>query len=328
MGFFRQLFAPSLLRALVSRTVGVAVVALIVLAGVALYESNDLVTKQFEDEANIVAQTAANEIEDQQTQLIRAANLIAGLPTTRELTESKDSAGLQAFLIPQKSRLGVTLMNVADLNGQYIAGAQDLKPGESLRPELLALTRAGAQQSWVLYDEADGLVIRAIFVVRGSDQEGVGYVEVGGALGNTFLKNINTKSDAQLALVWNGKVRASTFTGTDGKPIAVDGAIFPSVTDVDNAQGDTLFQNVKVGTQDYYGIFHVVRSQRQNPGVLAVLVPTDPVQNAQRTLVAIVAVLALGLNRDDFSAVVAFRAPQCRGFVRSRNRHAIGLREQ
>src|SRR5881397_2611209 len=55
MSFFRQLFAPSLLRALVSRTVGVAVVALIVLAAVALYESNDLVTKQFEDEANIVA---------------------------------------------------------------------------------------------------------------------------------------------------------------------------------------------------------------------------------------------------------------------------------
>ena len=93
--------------------------ALIVLAAVALYESNDLVTKQFEDEANIVAQTAANEIEDQQTQLIRAANLIAGLPTTRELTEARDTLGLQAFLIPQKSRLGVNLMNVADLTGVY-----------------------------------------------------------------------------------------------------------------------------------------------------------------------------------------------------------------
>ena len=295
MSFFRQLFAPSLLRALVSRTVGVAVVALIVLAAVALYESNDLVTKQFEDEANIVAQTAANEIEDQQTQLIRAANLIAGLPTTRELTEARDTLGLQAFLIPQKSRLGVNLMNVADLTGVYIAGAQDVKPGESLHPELLALARAGAQQSWVLSDEADGLVIRAIFVVRGADLEPVGYVEVGGKLGNEFLRSINTNSDAQIALIWNGKVRGSTFTTPDGKAEFVDGAIFPSVTDVDNAPGDTLFKNVKVEGQEYYGIFHVVRSQRQNPGVLAVLVPTDPVQNAQRTLVAIVAALALGL---------------------------------
>jgi len=201
MSFFRQLFAPSLLRALVSRTVGVAVVALIVLAAVALYESNDLVTKQFEDEANIVAQTAANEIEDQQTQLIRAANLIAGLPTTRELTEARDTLGLQAFLIPQKSRLGVNLMNVADLTGVYIAGAQDVKPGESLHPELLALARAGAQQSWVLSDEADGLVIRAIFVVRRADLEPVGYVEVGGKLGNEFLRTINTNSDAQIALI-------------------------------------------------------------------------------------------------------------------------------
>src|ERR1700752_4473262 len=146
MSFFRQLFAPSLLRALVGRTVGVAVLALIVLAAVAVYESNDLVNKQFEDEANVVAQIAANEIDDQATQLIRAANLIAGLPTTRELTENKDANGLQSFLIPQKSRLGVSLMNVADLNGAYITGAQDVKPGDSLRPELLALTRATAQQ--------------------------------------------------------------------------------------------------------------------------------------------------------------------------------------
>src|SRR5919197_1575625 len=184
MSFFRQLFAPSLLRALVGRTVGVA----------------------------IVAQTAANEIDDLATQLIRSANLIAGLPTTRELTETRDTSGLQAFLIPQKSRLGVNLMNVADLAGTYIAVAQNVKPGDKLRPELLSLTRAGAQQSWVLFDEAEGLVIRAIFVVRGVDQEPVGYVEVGGVLGNSFLKSINTKSDAQLALVWNGKVRASTFT--------------------------------------------------------------------------------------------------------------------
>jgi signal transduction histidine kinase/HAMP domain-containing protein len=295
MSLFGTLFAPSLLRALVGRTVGVAVAALVILSAVALVESNDLVTKQFEDEANVVANTAGNQIDDQANLMIRAASLIAGLPTTRELTEAKDTAGLQAFLIPQKSRLGVDIMNVADNNGQYLAGAQDVKPGESLRAELLALTRAGAQSSKVLYDEAEGLVIRAIFTIRGADLEQIGVVEVGSILGNEFLKGVNTKSDAQLALVWNGKVRGSTFTGADGKPLQIDGAIFPSVSDVDSAQGDTLFKNLMIKDVDYYGIFKVVRNERQNPGVLAVLVPTNAVVNAQRTLLAIMAALAAGL---------------------------------
>src|SRR5437879_1276728 len=45
----------------------------------------------------------------------------------------------------------------------------------------------------------------------------------------------------------------------------------------------------------YYGIFRVIRSQRQNPGLLAVLVPTAGVEQAQRTLVGILIVLGLGL---------------------------------
>jgi signal transduction histidine kinase/HAMP domain-containing protein len=295
MSFVGSLFAPSLLRALVGRTVGVAVAALVLLAAVALYESNVLVTKQFEDEANVVATTASKQIDDQAALMVRAASLIAGLPTTRELTEAKDVSGLQAFLIPQKSRLGVDIMNVADIDGAYIAGAQDVKPGDHLPAELLALTRAGAQSSKVLYDESEGLVIRAIFLVRGADLEQVGVVEVGSVLGNQFLRDINTKSDAQLALVWNGKVRASTFAGADGKPLQIDGGMFPSVSDVDAAQGDTVFESTSVDGRDYYGIFKVVRNERQNPGVLAVLVPTDAVVNAQRTLLAIMAALAAGL---------------------------------
>ena len=295
MSFFGTLFAPSLLRALVGRTVGVAVAALVVLAAVALYESSDLVTKQFEDEANIVASTAANQIDDQAALMQKAASLIAGLPTTRELTEARDKDGLTAFLLPQKSRLNVDIMNVADAKGAYIAGAQDFKPGETLRAELLALTTAGAQQSWVLYDEAEGLVIRAIYVIRGSYQEIIGVTEVGSVLGNNYLKSINTKSDAQILLIWNGQVRASTFVSADGKPLAISGSVFPSVQAVDSAERDTLFENVTVAGQDYFGIFHVVRSQRQNPGVLAVLVPTGGVVQAQRTLLAIMAGLAGGL---------------------------------
>ncbi|MDQ2953131.1 MAG: HAMP domain-containing protein, partial [Chloroflexota bacterium] len=296
MSFLGNLFAPSLLRALVGRTVGVAVAALVLLATVALYESNTLVSRQFEDEASIVASTAQKQIADQKDLMTRAASLIAGLPTTRELTEDHNVEGLRAFLIPQKSRLVVDIMNVASLDGAYISGAQDFEPGATLKPELVSYAKAGAQTSWVLYDEAEGLVIRAIYQIRGRDQEPVGVVEVGSVLDPAYLRSINTKSDAQILLVWNGQVRASTFVDAAGKALIIDGSVFPSVDAVDNAAGDTLSQNVTIAGQDYYGIYHVVRATgRQNPGVLAVLVPTNALQTAQRNLVALMAVLALGL---------------------------------
>ena len=295
MSFIRNLFAPSLLRALVGRTVLVSVAALLILAAVALYESNSLVSKQFEDEASIVAGTAAKQIDEQAALMTRAASLIAGLPTTRELTEDKDADGLRSFLIPQKSRLSVGIMNVAGLDGVYISGAQDFEPGAKLKPELLGLATAGAQTSWVLYDETEGLVIRAIYAIRGRDQEPVGVVEIGSILGNEYLKSINTKSDAQILLVWNGQVRASTFVDEQGKAPVMSGSIFPTVQAVDSATGDTLFQNVTILGKDYFGIYQVVRNQRQNPGVLAVLVPTDAVATAQRTLLAIMGALAAGL---------------------------------
>ena len=229
MAFFGSLFAPSLLRALVGRTVGAAVVALVLLAAVALYESNDLVTKQFKDEANIVASTAANQIQDQAALMQRAASLIAGLPTTRELTQSADKDGLTAFLLPQKSRLNVDIMNVANAQGVYIAGAQDFKVGETLRPELLALTTAGAQQSWVLYDEPEGLVIRAIYVIRGNDQEIIGVSEVGSVLGNDYLKKIKwiINEDRTWKVLEDGKVkyRGKLTVDPAKKPKTIDSTL-------------------------------------------------------------------------------------------------------
>jgi len=295
MSLFGSLFAPSLLRALVSRTVSVAVAALVILAAVALYESNTLVQRQFEDEADIVATTASNGVDDLRDIVQKAASLIAGLPTTRELAEARDRNGLTAFLLPQKSRLSVDIMNVADAKGVYIAGAQDFKEGETLRPELLALTTAGAQQSWVLYDEPQGLVVRAIYVIRGVEQENIGVVEVGGVLGNDFLKSIKTKSDAHVALIWNGKVRASTFEDATGRPLTIDASIFPTLQQVEAEEGDTLVRNVEIAGQDYYGIFRVQRNQRENPGVLAVLVPTEAIATAQRNLLGLMAILAAGL---------------------------------
>lgn len=289
MRLFAQLFSPSLLRALVGRTVAVAVGALVVLAAVALYESNDLIGKQFEDTAEIVATAAHNDIQDQAALMLRASQLIAGLPTTRELTEARDRAGLEAFLLPQKSRLNVGFMNIADLKGVLIAGAQDFTPGETLHPELVVAALASSQQSWVLSDEPGrGLVIRAIWEIRGQEQERIGYMEVAGILGDDYLKSINTKSDAQIALFWNGKVRASTT------PIADDGS-FPSVDQVESAPGDVFVQDVTIDGHSYYGIFQIVRAQRANPGVLAVMLPLEALEAAQRTLVLILFVLAAGL---------------------------------
>ena len=288
MRFFSQLFAPSLLRALVGRTVAVAVGALVVLAAVALYESNDLIAKQFEDEATIVAQAAANGIEGQSTLLVRQASLLAGLPTIRDLTEANDRDALDAFLLPQKSRLLVDFMDVADLDGKLIGGAQDFKPGDTLKPDLLQLVQARAQQSWSLSDEPQGIVIRAIYVIRGKDQEPIGYMEVASILDNSYLKSINTKSDAQLALIWNGTVRASTTT-------IPESVVFPSVEQVDNAVGDVFIQDVTLSGHDYYGIFQVVRSQVAKPGVLAVLLPLDALAASQRTLLLILFVLAASL---------------------------------
>jgi signal transduction histidine kinase/HAMP domain-containing protein len=288
VGFLNQLFAPSLLRALVGRTVAVAVGALVVLAAVALYESNDLVSRQFEDEANVVAVAAKNDIQDQKDLALKAASLIAGLPTTRELAEAKDRQGLEAFLLPQKSRLRVDFMSVSDIDGRLIAGAQDFVAGETLLPQILTEAMAGAQQSWVLSDEVkNGLVIRAIWEIRGREGERIGFLEVGTILGNEYLKTINTKSDAQIALIWKGRVRASTTPIPDDIP-------FPTLEQVDGAPRDVFAQDVTIGDHSYYGIFQVV-GQKANLGVLAVFLPLDALNNSQRTLLVIMFVLAASL---------------------------------
>ena len=283
----RTLFTPSLLRALVSRNVLVSVLALVVVTAVAIYESNDLILSQFADESAILADVALNEINDQADLAQRAATLVAGLPTTRELTEQRDADELTNFLLPVKSKIGVDDMSVADNNGVIIATAQE-KTSDTLEPELVTLAKAQVQQSWVLFDEPQGLVIRAIYVIRNADQEPIGTMEVGNILGSSFLKNIKTRSNADLALIWSGRVRASTVDfGTN--------TVFPSVPQVDAEPNDVLIQNIYANNTNYYGIFRVLRSQRQNPGLLAVLVPTAGVEQAQRTLIAILIVLGIAL---------------------------------
>ncbi len=341
MRLIRELFGPSLLRALVGRVVAVALAALVVLVLVANWEASQLVQGQFQEEAGIVARDTADEIENQGQLMARAASLMAGLPTTRELTQARDREGLIAFLLPLKSRLNVDIMNVADNEGRYIAGAQDIRAGDTLRPELLRLAQASANQTWVLYDEPQGLVVRAIYVIRGTDQEPVGQMEVGNVLSSAYLSAINIKSEALLALVWNGKVRASSDALPDGIP-------FPTVDEVDASPDDVLVRDVQAGGQDYFGIFQVVRSrsQVQNPGILAVLVPTATIVDAQRTLLIILLLIAAAL----ISIVTFFAYRSARAMtkpleelasaaqrieggdlsvsVRQRSRHEIGTLER
>src|SRR5256886_400230 len=283
----QKIFAPSLLRALVSRNVLVSVLALGVVVGPAIYESNGLILGQFADESAILADVAQNEILDQADLAQRAASLFASIPTTRDLAESRDRDALTNFLLPLKARIGVDDIVVADNDGKIIGFAQE-QTSDTLQPELVTLAQAQVQQSWVLFDEPQGLVIRAIHVIFNADQDPIGMMEVGNVLGPQFLKNIKTRSDADLALTWNGQVRRSTV---DFGP----NAIFPSVNEVDAQPNDVLIQNITANGRNYYGIFRVVRSQRQNPGLLAVLVPTAGVEQAQRTLIGVLVLLGLAL---------------------------------
>src|SRR5205823_13029097 len=110
----------------------------------------------------------------------------------------------------------------------------------------------------------------------------------GSVLGSNFLKSIKTRSNADLALIWSGRVRASTVDFAPDQQ-------FPTTEEVDAMPRDVLIQTITAGSTRYYGIFRVIRSQRQNPGLLAVLVPTASVDQAQRSLIGVLVLLGLAL---------------------------------
>ncbi len=288
MSLPRSLFAPSLLRALVGRTLVVAVLALAALAAAAIYESDRLIVGQFTGQAQLVARTATSEIGRQAALMTADASLLASLPTLRDLTQARDPARLNAFLLDVKRALDVDYLSVADASGRVLASAQGFAPGATLPAGLLAVAGGDTAKSWALSDEADGLVIRAVAEVRGSDSSVIGLVQVGSVLGEQYLADVKATSDAQIALVWQGAVRASTIA-------LPDTSAFPTLTDVEAAGGQAV-RDVRVGGADYYGIFSVVRSDRQTPGLLLVMVPKDQVVAAQLTLIGIVVGVALVLG--------------------------------
>lgn len=285
-----KLFAPSLLRALVSRNVLVSVLALVIITGVAIFESTQLIRSQFADESEILATVALNEIRDQRENALKAAALTANLTETQALTEQRDVDLIQRFLLPVKSRLGVDLMNIADKDGVIIAGAQE-NSSTTLAPALVTLAKAEVTGSAVLFDEPErgGLVIRAIYLIRNDQEEVIGVMEVGKLLDPRFLEDIKTRSKADIALLWNGQVRASTVDFGET-------TVFPSTSQVDLKEGDVLIQeHFNANNRNYYGIFRVLPAQRDNPALLAVLVPTEPVEQATRTLIGILILIGIAL---------------------------------
>jgi len=210
---------PSLLRVLVFRTATVSLLAALVIVFVAQYVSNNLVQARFQDEANVIANTATAGIDARVVTATRGARFVAGLPTTKRLASDliisntpEKVAEIQQFLIFAKASIGADILSYADATGNVVTGGQDIAPGEKLGPDLLARANASPEQAYVLYDEPAGVTVRALSIVRDNANTVVlGYVMVGTVLDESFLQAIQATSDSQLAILWRGQPRAATI---------------------------------------------------------------------------------------------------------------------
>ena len=303
----QRLFEPSLLRVLLLRTVLVSLVPAFVIVFVAQYVSNNLLQARFQDESTIIANTANSAIQDKVTAATRGARFVAGLPTTRQLAAALETdrspatiSDAQTFLIFAKSSIGADILSFADAKGIVVTGGQDLGLGERLQQELLDRASASAEQAYVLYDEPAGVTVRALSIVRDEQNRRViGYIVVGTVLDQDFLASIQRNSDAQLLILWRGQPRASTILMIDDDAIPQ----FPSSAEVDASASDSVSRQVEINDIRYYGIFTLERTHTQNadPLLLSVLVPSAPIEDAQRSefvvlgllLVAVIGIVGL-----------------------------------
>ena len=289
MRFLRELMGPSLLRALVGRTLLVTVLGLATLAGAAIYGSNELIVGKFRDQASVVSQTATNEIDRQAQRLIQDAALIATLPTVRSLTEARQGGALTAFLSDVRRALSIDFASVTDPKGTVVASARGYPVGTTLPPELLSRAGGDPLTAWVLNDESAGLTIRAIAPVYTQGVTApIALVEVGYVLGADYLRTVQTSSDTQVALLWEGSIRASTVPLTDL-------STFPSLAEIEASTGRVV-RDLMIEGRQYEGIFTLVSSPNGTHAIVAVLVPMDELLAAQRALVAVVVVLAVALG--------------------------------
>src|SRR5437868_9782466 len=109
----RRLFGRGLLRDQVIRVTIASVLPLIVIVVTASTFSNELLRRSFEDQARLLSQNAGSALDGKVQLLTRSANLIAGLPTTRELASKTAPEEFSAFLVGLRTRLHIDIMNVA-----------------------------------------------------------------------------------------------------------------------------------------------------------------------------------------------------------------------
>ena len=121
----RRLFGRGLLRNQVVRITIASVLPIVVVVVTASTLSNELLRRSFEDQARLVAQNAASALDSKVQLLTRSANLIAGLPTTQELAMKSSPEEFSAFLVGLRTRLHIDIMNVANLQGEVRATAQE-----------------------------------------------------------------------------------------------------------------------------------------------------------------------------------------------------------
>ena len=294
-----QIGAPGLLRRLVSRTVGLLLLALILFATLAFFVSDQILVGRFTAEAANLAANAHRGVDDRVAFTSNAASTIAGLPELSTLVQSgATEAQFAKYLLPVKTRLGLDILQVATQSGRIIGAAQDIQPNELLPGELVRRAGIRAEEAWVIEDEAQGLTVRAISVVRDQTGKAIGLVQAGVVLGSAALDPIKRRTDAELVLLLGADVRASTIPN-----VAV--TTFPSLGELSVDPDQEIVRRVRLGGRHYLGTFSVLPTHNVTNGLLAVLVPLDPLDEAQQTLILAFAGLFLLLAAT--SAVLTFR---------------------
>jgi len=289
-GAIRTLFAPSLRRTLLVRSLTIGLVPIVLIAALALAVSQRLLQERFDDEARLVAGATASAIQDRIEQTARSGGVLAALSSVRDLATARDARGLREVLIPLKSRLNLDVVLVSDQNGVITAGGQDFAPNERLPQELLIRASAGVERSYVIYSEPNGLMIRSITPISAGDPaNGPGFIEVGSLLDDSFLESVRAASDFEIAMLVGGDIKVST-------PKVMAAAQLPDPAKMQLGIS-TYSTDVDIDGARYNAIFSLVQSHSAEPEVLAVFLPLGPLEDAQRQLAAAVlagsAVLAI-----------------------------------
>ena len=292
-----SIFAPSLRRTLLARSLVMGITPMLVIGALAFAVSQQLLEARFNDEARIVASATANGIADRITLASRGSAVLSALPEVRDLTIARDARGLRELLIPLKSRLALDLAFVSDAQGTIIAGAQDVAPGDKLPPELVVRAQARAEQSYVIYPDPRGLMIRAISPISTGTANLPGFVEAGSLLDNNFLKTLRASSDSEIAILADGVVRVSTVPGLDASTL-------PKPTETDLLLGPYRSE-ATINGKRYAAILTVMESHSSNPQELAVFLPLAPLEDAQRQIAA--AVVLAGLLLGALAVAFAYR---------------------